>query len=192
MQKLAGIVLIVGSLLFIIAAFMPITIKVVTESDPQKRGEHIQNDRTGWLVVNILFGAGSVVAVVGLALFALHAQSIGDNPNVKLVSYLAPIAAALGTLFWVIISYNRVALPPQEAASNLGVNSWMFPAYTVLMQIALMIVGFVLIQGAYPGWLGWGVMVLGGLSLVAYLVFKDMPPFAHYVPLLVMGIVLVI
>lgn len=191
MQKLAGIVLIIGSLLFVVAAFAPITNRVVMASDAQKRVEYIQNDQIGWLLVNILFGAGSVIAIVGLGLFVRHVQGIGDNQSVKLVSYLSLAAAAFGALLWVIISYNRVALAPQELASNLGVNTWLFPAYTLFTQFALMIVGFLLIQSGYPRWQGWGMLGLAGLSLVAFLLFKDMPPFAHYVPLLVMGIALV-
>jgi hypothetical protein len=132
-----------------------------------------------------------VVAVVGLGLFAQHVQSLGENTGIKLVSYLGLAAAALGALLWVIIVYNRVVLPPQELATNLIVSSWMFPVYTILTQIALMIIGFVLIRSDYPTWLGWGMLVLGGLSLAVYLFFKDMPPFAHYVPLLIMGITLV-
>lgn len=86
---------------------------------------------------------------------------------------------------------SRIVPTPHEVAINLGVNNWIFPAYTLLTQLALMIVGFVLIQRNYPAWLSWGVLVLGGLSILAYLVFKDMPPFVHYVLLLVMGIALV-
>ena len=127
----------------------------------------------------------------GLALFALHTQALGGATDLRLVSYLGPAAAAFGTALWVIISYNRAALPPEEVANNLIISSWAFPAYTILMQVALLLVGFVMIQSGYPGWMGWGMFGLGVLSVVAYLLFKDMPPFAHYVPLLVMGIALV-
>jgi hypothetical protein len=185
-EKTAGIALIIGSLLFVIAAFMPITIRVVTAPNPRQLAEFIQNDRMGWLFVNILFGVGSIVAVLGLSLFSLHVQSISG----RLISYLGAAAAAFGSLLWVIIVYNRAVLPAEALGSDLSVNSWMFPVYTVLMQIGLMIIGFVLIQSGYPGWLSWGMLAVGGLSLLAFLFFKDMPPFAHYVPLLILGITL--
>lgn len=190
MQKLAGMGLIVGSVLFMIAAFTPLTFRVIM-ADVQQRVDLIQKERVGWVLLNILFGAGSVVAVVGLALFAQHVQGMGDNTTVRVAGYLSAAIAALGALCWVIIVYNRATLPPQELGSSLSINNWIFPAYTLLTQIALIVVGFVLIQSGYPTWLGWGMLVLGGLSIVAYLVFKDMPPFVHYVLLLVMGIVLV-
>src|SRR5215216_996013 len=95
MQKLAGVGLIVGSTLFIIAAFTPLTFRVIM-ADMQQRAEIIQNERTDWVLVNILFGTGSVVSVIGLALFAQHVQSLGNNPTVRVVSYLGVVIAALG------------------------------------------------------------------------------------------------
>lgn len=190
MQKVAGMSLTLGSGLFIIAAFTPLTFRVIM-ADVQQRIDLIQNERTGWVILNILFGAGSVMAVVGLALFAQHLQSIETNALIKVISYLGAAAAAFGALCWVIIVYNRAALSPQEVGSNLGINNWLFPSFTLLTQVALMIVGFVLIQNGYPAWQGWGMLVLAGLSIIAYLIFKDMPPFIHYVLLLILGIVLV-
>jgi hypothetical protein len=191
MQKLAGIVFILGSALFIIAAFMPITIKVITAPDPQKRMELIVNEHTGWLVVNLLFGVGSILTVIAFALFAAHVQSMAVSSGVKLGAYFAAAAAGFGAVLWVIIVYNRAALPAQEVAANLGINSWMFPVYTLLTQLSLIVVGLVLLQSDFPAWQGWGMSGLAVLSLVAFLVFKDMPPFVHYVLLLIMGIALV-
>lgn len=190
MQKLAGVGLIIGSVLFMIAAFTPLTIRVVI-ADRQQRIDLIQNERTGWVILNILFGIGSILTFVGLAMFAQHVQSIGYNTLVKAVSYLGVATAALGALCWIIIVYNRAALPPQELNDTLSVNNWIFPAYTLLTQCSLVVIGFVLSQSGYPAWLSWGILGLGGLSILTYLIFKDMPPFAHYVPLLVMGIMLV-
>jgi FtsH-binding integral membrane protein len=190
METFAGIVLITGSVFFLIAAFMPISMRVFAGSDSQKQLEYIQKDRRGWLVSCVLFGAGSVVAVVGLALFALHVQAIRDNAIVKLLLWLATAGAAFGALQWVIIVYQRATLPLEKIFNNGNSNKWAFPAYTILTQIALIIVGFVLLQTGYPSWLGWGTVILAALSLLAFLVFKDMPPFTHYLIMLVIGIVL--
>jgi hypothetical protein len=191
MEKIAGSLLIVGSLLFFIAAFTPANVRVVMASDPQQRAEFAENDRGGWLIANVVFGVASIAAVAGLALFGIQAQSTGDLTQVRVGSVLGTAAAAIGTALWVIILYNRVVSPLQEMTSNLSTNPWIFPAYTLLMQIALVIVGVVLLRSNYPGWLGWGVLAFGALTFAAYMFFKDMPPFAHYVPLLVMGITLV-
>src|SRR5688572_22239992 len=78
-EKLAGMGLIAGCVLFMIAAFTPLTFRVITADIPQ-RVALIQNERMGWVLLNILFGTGSVLAAVGLALFTLHVQSLQDNP----------------------------------------------------------------------------------------------------------------
>jgi hypothetical protein len=190
MERFAGVGLIVGSVLFFIAAFTPLTYRVII-ADVQMRVDLILNDQATWTLLNALFGTGSVIAVVGLMLFAQHVQTISDNALVRSAGFLGAVTAALGALCWVIIVYNRAVLPPQELASNLSINDWIFPAYTLLTQIALLIIGYTLVQSGYPTWLSWGMLVLAGLSILAYIVFKDMPPFVHYVLLMIMGIALV-
>jgi hypothetical protein len=191
LEKFTGIGLIVGTLLFLIAAFMPITYQVITSSDPQQFIRLIENNRMSWVMVNILFGVGSIITVVGILLFALHTRSISTSGEIRWASLFGSGAAAIGATLWVIIVYNRAALPPEALVGNLAINSWMFPAYTLLTQFALMVIGFMLLKSNYPGWMSWGMMGVAALSVVTYLVFKDMPPFAHYVPLLVMGVALI-
>jgi hypothetical protein len=191
MEKSAGIVLIIGSVLFLIAAFMPISMRVFSSGDPQKQIEYVQKVRTGWLVSCILFGAGSVVAVIGLALFAIYVQSVSENTIVKLIIFLATAGTAFGALQWLAIIFKRIRFPVETFATSTNANDWTFLIYTVLTQIALIVVGFVLLQTGFPAWSGWGTVILAALSLGAFLVFKDMPPFTHYLITLVIGIVLI-
>ena len=191
MERLVGILLIVGCIVFFVGAFTPLTYQMVT-ADPQTREELMQSNASGWLVINLLFGIGSITIAIGLVLFALQVQSLNLSAVVKAVSFLGPLLAVVGTVLWVIISYNRVALPPEQTSDSLLVNGWIFPAFTILMQAALIGTGFALVQASYPQWLGWGMVTLGGLSILSYVVLKDMPPFAHYVPFLIMGITLVV
>lgn len=111
MQKLAGIGLIIDSVLFIIAAFTPLTFRVIM-ADVQQRVDLIENERSGWILLNILFGLGSIIAVIGLALFAQNVQSIENNITVRIVSYLGAAIATVGAICWVIIVYNRAVLSP--------------------------------------------------------------------------------
>ena len=189
MEKAAGIVLIISSILFLIAAFMPISMRVFSGSDPQRQIEYIEKDRRGWLISCFLFGAGSLVTVVGFAIFAV--QIVSNSAIIKLALWLAIASAAFGALQWVIIVYKRATtLPLEKIFNDDSGNNWAFPVYTILTQIALIVVGFVLVQTGYPAWLGWGAVILAALSLIAFLVFKDMPPFTHYLITLVIGIVL--
>ena len=110
--------------------------------------------RWSWAILSVLFGVGSVIAVVGLALFAQHVQRVEANSTIKVTSYLGVATAAFGALCWVIIVYNRAALSLQEVGGNLGINSWLFPSFTLLTQIGLMGVGVLLIEKGYPAWQG--------------------------------------
>lgn len=190
MQRLSSILLIMGSILFLIAAFAPISMRVFPEADPQKRVNYVNQDKTGWLIAHLLFSAGALLTVIGLGLFAVHVQTVSQDGLIRPVMILSAGVALLGVVLWLIVVYNRITLPAEEVFGNASINPWMFPAYTILTQIALMIFGFVLVQTGYPTWLGWGLLGLAALSLVAFLIFKDMPPFIHYVLLLIVGIVL--
>jgi hypothetical protein len=182
--KLTGIILILGSLLFIIAAFSPITIAVVTEADIGKRADTLAEGQAAWFLVNLLFAVGSLITAFGLWLFAFQ---VSLSRRLKVLSYLSALCFAIATILWLYICVYRVSYSTEEVASNLIVNSLAFSAYTLLSQGALILLGFILLQSDYPRWLGRGILLLACLSLLAYLVFKDMPPFAYYVLLFLTG-----
>jgi len=48
----------------------------------------------------------------------------------------------------------------------MGAANWMEWAYFLPTEIALLLVGFVLLQTGYPKWLAWPVLVLGGVMLI--------------------------
>lgn len=193
MQRSAGILLIVGSLMFLIGILTPVMLNVFgAMGNPELQLEYLEKDPTGWDVSNAVNGAGSLVTALGLGLFARQVQSVSNNKNVRMASYIGAAMAILGAFFWVIISYYRIVLSPEEIASDVGIPNWLFSAYSILTLIALLISGFILLRSGYPKWLGWLVLVLAGLMLVAYLVLGDLPPGVFYPILLVMGITLVV
>ena len=74
MNKLPAIVLIVGSVVFLIAAFMPISF-VYAERDVQVQIARVQSSPTAWAISQILFGLGGILVAVGLALFTLDQRT---------------------------------------------------------------------------------------------------------------------
>lgn len=191
MKNLAGILLIVGSLLFNFAAFSPISFKVFPERDPRKRIDYVRHDPRGWLIANLFFGSGALAAAVGMGAFAAHAQDASQDNLIRILMILSAAAALIGVVCWVFITYQRLVLPPEELFGGVYSDRATFTIYTVLTQGAIVLLGVVLAQLDYPGWLGWGVAVLAAASMAAFFYFKDMPPFTHYVLLLVVGIMLV-
>jgi hypothetical protein len=182
MYKQAAATLSIGSVIFLIAAFMPISI-IYAERDVQAQIARVQSSPTAWAISQILFALGSIIVVAGLTLFTFQLRST----SATLSGYLGLAAIALGTLCWVVIVYERATLPPQDVfgAPTFG---WLFIGYTVLTQAALIAYGFAFLQAGYPRWLGLGTIISTTLLCVAYLIFKDMPPFAYYVITLAIGI----
>ena len=69
----SGIVIIVGSALFLCAAFTPISFRVFPEKSATRKLEAIRASPTAWLVTQILFGLGALVtASVSVCLPTLY------------------------------------------------------------------------------------------------------------------------
>ena len=183
MSKLAAIVLIIGSVLFLIAAFLPITAAFVAERDIAQ----LQSSPVEWAVSNLVFAVGSILVVVALALFTLQLR----DTSAAFPGYLGLAMIALGTLCWVTILYYRVTLPLQ-AVFQTPTFGWLFIVYTLLIQAALVAYGFAFLRAGYPRWMGLGSIILSALLFIAYLIFKDVPPFAYYVITLAIGVGLTI
>ncbi len=69
LQKTSAIVIILGSVLFLIAAFLPIS-RVFPEPSAVRKLEIIRDAPNAWLVAQIFFALGAMVTVIGLALVA--------------------------------------------------------------------------------------------------------------------------
>jgi hypothetical protein len=189
MQRLAGIFLIAGSILWLYGAFTPISNRFFLEPDPQKRLAIIEADPTGWAINNVLWGVGAVVVAVGLVLFARHIQQTQDA-GLSRAAYLAAGAFSVAALEAVMGSYRQLDRPPQEWVLDTSVP-WTFYAALILMQVALLTIGGVLLRAGYPRWFGWTVLVLAGLTLIVLALVRDFPPLLLYLITLFMGIVLV-
>src|SRR5215216_2446724 len=180
MNKFPAIVVIIGSVMFLTAAFMPISF-VYGERDVQTQIARVQDSPLAWVISLSLFALGSML-VVGLAWLTLYLRST----SAAFATSLGLVMIAFGTLCWVVIVYKRATLPLQDVfgAPTFG---WLFIAYTLLTQAALIAYGLAFLQAGYPRWLGLGAIIPAALLCVAYLIFKDMPPFVYYVITLVIG-----
>jgi hypothetical protein len=70
-ERVAAIILLVGSVLYIIAAFMPVS-HVFAEPSPAAKLEIITSNRTAWSASQVLFGMGASIAAIGLGFVAHH------------------------------------------------------------------------------------------------------------------------
>ncbi len=191
--KVAGILFTLGAIVSILGEARPVISNVFGAfGNPQLQVEYIENDPTDWAVANLLMGAGSLIAATGVALFARHVQRVSNNKNVRIASYVGVAMAVVGALLWAIVCYNRVAAAPQEVIANMDAPSWMGLVYYLFTEIALIIIGFLLLQTGYPKWFAWPMLVLGGLVLVAVLVSGGLPPAIHTFLFFILGIALLL
>jgi hypothetical protein len=64
----SGIVIFVGSALFLCAAFTPISFRVFPEKSATRKLEIIRASPTAWSVTQVLFGLGALVTAIGVGL----------------------------------------------------------------------------------------------------------------------------
>jgi hypothetical protein len=171
--KLSGAVTFVGSILFLIAAFSPISRVYALPTAENKLGM-ITGSPTAWVISQTLFALGAIVTALGIA---LAAYALRDRPSV-LLFFTATAFLAAGAAAWSWHVYLRAAEP--AAFVNGSLPGWHFALYTLLTMAALLLIGIALQRMGFPTWAGW--LLIGGsiLFFVLYLIFKDMPPFVYY------------
>ena len=181
MSKLPGILLIVGSGLFMIAAFLPITVAFV-----QGDTKALRDAPGAWAGASLLFVLGTLVTGAGLGLLATQVGTGGAA-----VAYVSVALFVAAAVFWAVITYLRLALPIEQVLAS-PTFGWPFVAYTLLMNGALIGMGIALLLADYPRWIGWATVGLPVALAVTYLVAKDMPPFAHFGVTLALGVALLV
>lgn len=183
LMKISGIIILIGSILFLVAAFSPIT-RVFGLRSAEEKLALITNARRAWGVSQVLFSLGAIVTALGVA-FAAYA--LKDQPQAPLL-FTATAFLAIGAGAWARHVYLR-AIDPQAFVSG-ALPGWHFALYTLLTTGAFLLIGIALLRMGFSPWGGW--ILVGGalLFFILYVIFKDMPPFVHYLLGLVLGFVL--
>jgi hypothetical protein len=182
-QRAAGVVLIIGSIIFIIAAFGPDS-RVFVEPDPARKLEIMEKGRTQWTISQVLFGLGASVTAIGLGLAAYLLRRSPAAP----LAWLGFVAVAVGAILWDWHVLKRALDPAAFAHGTLPL--WQFTAYTLLTVAGLAAFGVVYLRVGFPAWLGVVTVAGAAVLFVLFLVFKDMPPFVYYILTILTGIVM--
>lgn len=181
--KLASIVLMLGSLFFLIAAFLPYS-KVFIEPDAEKRVEIILSMQRMWIAGHVMFALGSLITVIGLGMYMSGMERLHNT----VLTFTGIILLAVGALLWTWHVTERIIHPEGFARGNL--TPYLFLAYSLLTQAGLLIIGYVMIRSNMISWVGW-MFLIGSASLfVLMVIFKDMPPFVYYLLTLVFSVAL--
>jgi hypothetical protein len=178
-MKLAAGILVAGSALFQLGAFLPVSRFYV--SPVETRLAIMQDQPVQWILHLAGMGLGAVIAAVGLMALVPHLPRGASS-----VGIASAVCVTVGTLLWLWHLQLRISSP---AAFAGGANPiWHFAVYTVLMQAGLLLLAAAFYFAKWPLWMIL-VLALGtSLSILAMVLFRDVPPFVHYVWLLVVGI----
>lgn len=105
-NRTSGTALSVGSLLFLVAAFLPVP-RVFVVRGAEQQVAVISADRSEWRVAQFLFGSGATIAWVGMAMLAYRL-----NTKMRSTFPLTAVAASgAGLAFWVAYVYLRTISP---------------------------------------------------------------------------------
>jgi len=178
--KIGSIIVMVGSLLFFIAAFSPIS-RIFGITSPERKLEIILSAQNQWMVAQVFFALGALVTAIGIGIIAYYFR--GQSSSVLLNT--AVVILFIGAFLWTWHVYLR-AIDPQLFVDR-GIPVWYFAFYTFLTQTGLVLVGFALLRTDLQNWVGWMLIGSMGLFFALTIIFKDMPPFVYYAVTLIAG-----
>ena len=181
----AGVILIIGAILFAIGSFSP-SIGVFRESDEASKLDLLKEGRSLWQITNLLWASGALVTVIGLGLVTYHLR----RSQVVMVTFLGFVAVVLGAAIGVWHLYLRAVDPAAFVQGALP--GWHYGVYTVLTLLGLAIYGFVYLRVGLPRWLGYVTIAGAALAFVGFVVLGELwPPLSYYILTLLAGVVLV-
>ncbi len=185
-ERLAGVVLLTGSLLFIVAAFLPIS-WVFGERVLEKKLEMINAALSSWKFAQVLFAAGAIAAAVGFFFIYLHLR----NSEASTAVLIASICSAVGAILWAWHTYLR-AIDPNAFVYKLLQPNWLAGVYFVLTMAALLALGIGLLKTEYQPWVGWMNIIASILFILIAIIFGDIPPFVFYIITAITAVVVIL
>jgi len=184
LQRVSAIVIILGAVIFMIAAALPVSFRVFPEPSPTRKLQSIEASPTTWSVAQVLFALGATLTVVGIALLAHHFRD-------RSIAWILQASVGIllpGVLLWMWHLYGRAVDPAAFAAGSLPV--WPLAVYFVSTEAGLALYGVALLRTGLPAWVGW--MVIGSMALlfVMTLFYRDMVPAVYYLVTLLTAVML--
>ena len=197
MQKTAAIALIIGSIMFLGSIFSPAISQQFQATTPEEIVALIENDRTVWVVTQMLFVAGPIIAGAGTLLLARHLGTLTKNLTVRRIALAGGVfvfIAALGMLyqFYQLVTYPAEEIAAQVMSGEAGgeTNQLLFGIYTVLTLSGLIAIGYALLMTGYSKVLAFFVMGIMALALIGFFVMGDTLPLFQYLVMTIMGLAL--
>lgn len=165
----------------------------------------VANNPSVWRWANVFMGAAGIILLAGLTILT----TLLEGANERMLSRLGLVGFLLAAVLWVIFSVFRTTVTIRAAqemtvtgttggevpAYYEPLSQWgftLFYVYAVVGFLALAAYGASLLQvGLLPVWVGWATLIFSIAMLILLLRTGDTLPAFHYVPPLLIGILLV-
>lgn len=183
--RLASVLIVVGSVLFLVAAFHPVS-RIFGIKETSKKLEIITSEHNGWVFAQWLFALGSIVTAIGVGSVAY----VMRHHHGSTFAAIACAAMVIGCVFWSYHTYLRAADP--QGFVNGQQPGWTFVIYTLLTMAGIALLGVALLQWPLSNWLGWTAIISPSAFLVLYIILGDLPPFVHYAVTCLVGVVIML
>lgn len=205
-HRLTGALLILAFILFAIGATLPVVgEKGNTRIFTLPVREHllaVADNVIVWRWANIFMGTAGVVLMAGLTMLT----TLLEGANERTLSRLGLVGFLLAAVLWVIFSAFRAVITikaAQETAATATVPAYyeplaqwafaLFYAYAVVGYLALAAYGGSLLQvGLLLTWAGWATLIFSIAMLTLLIITGDTLPAFHYLPPLLIGILLIV
>jgi hypothetical protein len=205
-QRLAGAVLALAFILFAIGATLPLlgrngNTRIFMLPDPEYL-RAIAHNPVAWRWANILMGAAALVLLTGLQMLT----TILEGVNERTLSRLGLVGFLVAAVLWVIFSAFRATTTITAAREMVAkgevppyyepMGQWaggLFKVYAVVGFLTPAAYGGSLLQTALvPGWAAWVTIIFSLAMLVLLLIQGDTLPAYHYLPGLLVGVILIV
>ncbi len=195
MQKTAALALIVGSIMFLGSIFSPAIYQQFQATSPEEIVALIEGDRTGWVLTQLLFAGGPIIAGVGALLLARYLAALTGNPTVRWIALAGGIFVFVAGVGMLYQFYQLVAFPAEQVAEQVmaggsGTDQLLFGIYTFLTLSGLVAIGYALLMTGYSRLLAISVMAVMALALIGFFVTGDTLPLFQYLVMTIMGVTL--
>jgi hypothetical protein len=185
--RTSGILLVAGFVLVIIASFVGPN-AVYTAPDSETRLAIIAENQGRWTATNLIWAAGSVVTAIGALLLTLGLRQSQTSWPLD----AGAAAFMIGMIAWAIYLYQRIGDPAGNLYTTPPALLSLVFAWATIVGLALYGVAF--LQGSFPNWLGYVLLVTQGLLVLGLVFFFDavyasFPPQFFSLLTLVVGIV---
>jgi hypothetical protein len=205
-QQVAGVLLVIAFISFAIGATLPLLGEKGNFSiytlPVRAHLLAVANNVVVWRWANFFMGTAGVVLAAGLTIVTTILEKTGE----RILSRLGLAGLLLAIILWVVFSAFRATVTIGAAQETVTTGTmppyyeplarWgfaLFYVYALAGFLALAAYGGSLLQaGLLPTWVAWGTMLFSTATLALLLITGDTLPAFHYLPPLLIGILLLI